>query len=526
VRDGLELARERPRQGRTRDVLDALCDLAEAPLHWCAGDVHTALSLLEGLEEEQSEGASRAMMVRTLAAVYASADRIEEIPALRAGFGCPVLLFRIWSPDAYAFLAMGEPEAALDEIDDLKAIAHLPDYLRCPPAELVVEALLALERVDEAAELVAAAAGSDHPSQLLMEARLARARGEDGRSAARAFEAAAQFRELGNVLNAWRAERLRAESLLAAGHVSEAEPVLRRVIAEALPGGEKLQARLAAEALTAAGLDPVADVSTPEAPVPLGERMVSVLFADVRGYTQLAGDTAPADLSSKMGAFHRWSRREIERQRGVVDKFAGDAVMATFNVAGNQVDHAESALQAAIALSDKAALLGLGVGVGIATGPAVVGQLTAGANLSVLGTTTNLAARLQTEAQGGEIVLDEEAHRRIRSDVDASRELLQVKGFKQPVPGYRIRRRLGAPAPVPSARPESNGSGGVKPARLGPLSRRESEVAMLVAQGLTNRQIAERLHISERTAEGHLDKIRSKLGLSNRAQVAAWVTER
>src|ERR1700694_3141684 len=53
------------------------------------------------------------------------------------------------------------------------------------------------------------------------------------------------------------------------------------------------------------------------------------------------------------------------------------------------------------------------------------------------------------------------------------------------------------------------------------LSRREREVAALVAEGLTNREIAQRLFISERTADGHLEHIREKLGTSSRAQVAA-----
>jgi trimeric autotransporter adhesin len=55
------------------------------------------------------------------------------------------------------------------------------------------------------------------------------------------------------------------------------------------------------------------------------------------------------------------------------------------------------------------------------------------------------------------------------------------------------------------------------------LSRREREVAALVAEGLSNREIAERLFISERTAEGHVEQIRNKLGFKSRSQVAAWV---
>lgn len=55
------------------------------------------------------------------------------------------------------------------------------------------------------------------------------------------------------------------------------------------------------------------------------------------------------------------------------------------------------------------------------------------------------------------------------------------------------------------------------------LSPRELEVARMVAQGFTNRQIGERLFISERTVDGHLEHIREKLGVSSRAQVSAWV---
>lgn len=63
------------------------------------------------------------------------------------------------------------------------------------------------------------------------------------------------------------------------------------------------------------------------------------------------------------------------------------------------------------------------------------------------------------------------------------------------------------------------------PARNSLLTARERQVIELVAEGLTNKQIAERLTISERTAESHLEQIRGKLGLHNRAQIAAWVSD-
>ncbi len=57
----------------------------------------------------------------------------------------------------------------------------------------------------------------------------------------------------------------------------------------------------------------------------------------------------------------------------------------------------------------------------------------------------------------------------------------------------------------------------------GPLSRRELNVAQLVAQGMTNREIADKLFIAERTAEGHVEHIRNKLGFHSRSQIASWV---
>ena len=61
--------------------------------------------------------------------------------------------------------------------------------------------------------------------------------------------------------------------------------------------------------------------------------------------------------------------------------------------------------------------------------------------------------------------------------------------------------------------------------RSEPLSQRERQVIALVTRGYTNRQIAEELVISERTADGHVNHILSKLGLSSRAQAAVWAVE-
>jgi DNA-binding CsgD family transcriptional regulator len=75
------------------------------------------------------------------------------------------------------------------------------------------------------------------------------------------------------------------------------------------------------------------------------------------------------------------------------------------------------------------------------------------------------------------------------------------------------------PTLVPERQPPSD-------KRTERLTRREREVAHLVARGLTNRQIASELSVSRNTANNHVARILRKLGLRSRAQIAAWVTER
>jgi class 3 adenylate cyclase len=173
-----------------------------------------------------------------------------------------------------------------------------------------------------------------------------------------------------------------------------------------------------------------------------GERLVTSMFADVRGYTELATSAAPADLADRLGTLYRWATAEVGRRHGIVDKFAGDAVMATFNAVGARVDHAVLALEAALALRDKSALMELPIGIGIAVGPAVVTR-SGDANVSVLGPATNLAARLQTAAGAGEILLSDEAFRRVEAWLSerglvAEPEALTLKGFESPQPAFRL----------------------------------------------------------------------------------------
>jgi len=78
----------------------------------------------------------------------------------------------------------------------------------------------------------------------------------------------------------------------------------------------------------------------------------------------------------------------------------------------------------------------------------VVGRLADSANVSVLGSVTNLAARLQAEAGAGEVVMSDETHRRVGDWLEAGgysaeKVTLHLKGFGQPVTAFRLEARAG-----------------------------------------------------------------------------------
>ena len=93
-----------------------------------------------------------------------------------------------------------------------------------------------------------------------------------------------------------------------------------------------------------------------------------------------------------------------------------------------------------------------------------------------------------------------------------------VRDGSGPAPGARSRAGA-APHGAGEAPHGAAGPGGA----AGPLAKREADVAQLVADGLTNKQIGARLFISERTVDSHVRSILNKLGVGSRAQIAAWV---
>jgi len=356
------------------------------------------------------------------------------------------------APQIRLRLATGRRDEAVELARQIAANAdRLAPY--SDALALAVEAFAAAGLVDEAQAVLdtgRAHAGNSRAALLdEAEGRILLARGAAAEArpilAAIAQEAAAR----GYRLVEWRARALAAEAAAGAGARHDAERELTAVAADADAAHAVLVrdgARAVAERLGFAlpVLEP-ADAGGADADlIRAGERLVTSMFADVRGYTALASATAPADLTDRIETLHRWAGAEVSRHFGFVDKFAGDAVMATFNATGTRLDHARDAVEAALALSGKAALLDLGVGIGIAVGPAVVQRTVVGGNVSVLGATTNLAARLQTAAAAGEIVLSDEAHRRVAGwleerGLDAVPQTLELKGFDGAQQAWRLR---------------------------------------------------------------------------------------
>jgi DNA-binding NarL/FixJ family response regulator len=93
------------------------------------------------------------------------------------------------------------------------------------------------------------------------------------------------------------------------------------------------------------------------------------------------------------------------------------------------------------------------------------------------------------------------------------------------IPDLELRDNFLHQASVLIPQPQSRSSLQVDKQDFGGLTRRERQVALLIAQGKSNRTIAEALVLGERTVEGHVSRILSKLGSTSRAQIAAWAVE-
>ncbi|HEY3313263.1 MAG TPA: adenylate/guanylate cyclase domain-containing protein [Anaerolineales bacterium] len=183
----------------------------------------------------------------------------------------------------------------------------------------------------------------------------------------------------------------------------------------------------------------------------LGGRRVNitVLFADIRGFTSYSETQSPERLVSVLNRYLAAAAEAVLEEEGTVDKFLGDAVMAWFNAPIPQEDHTMRAVRAAIRLRERVAQLHellpfesrLAFGVGIHTGEAVLGLIGSEKRLeyTAIGDSVNTAKRLQENAGKNQIVISGATYRRIKEQVlVASMEPLLVKGKREPVPVYEV----------------------------------------------------------------------------------------
>lgn len=156
-----------------------------------------------------------------------------------------------------------------------------------------------------------------------------------------------------------------------------------------------------------------------------GERQeVTVLFADIRGFTAYSENLPPEMLVEVLNRYFTMAVEPILAEDGTLDKFMGDAVMAFFNAPLPQDDHTLRAVRAALAMQNAIIQYNLSetthhpmsFGIGIHVGPAVVGNIGTSQqmNFTAIGDTVNVAKRLQENARGGQILLSQAAYEAVR----------------------------------------------------------------------------------------------------------------
>ena len=171
-------------------------------------------------------------------------------------------------------------------------------------------------------------------------------------------------------------------------------------------------------------------------------RTVTVLFCDLTGSTALGETLDPERLRALLARYFERMQAIVERHRGSVEKFIGDAVMAVFGVPLLHEDDALRAVRAALEMQDALPELGLRGRIGVMTGEVVTGT----AERLATGDAVNVAARLEQAAQPGEVLIGQPTLDLVRNAAEVEQiEPLQLKGKAQPVPAYRLLRVRDAP---------------------------------------------------------------------------------
>jgi class 3 adenylate cyclase len=177
------------------------------------------------------------------------------------------------------------------------------------------------------------------------------------------------------------------------------------------------------------------------------EREVTVLFADLSGFTSYSERHAPTEVVELLNAIWTAVVPIVTAEDGLIESFAGDGLLVIFNAVGNQPDHARRAVRAATRIRDAVDAVGAGSDaavprfhIGINSGPAFVGSVGAAGRrtFSAIGDTTNLGSRLLGAAGPGEIVVGETTWALLGDAQGEALEPLQMKGKRDPVRAWRL----------------------------------------------------------------------------------------
>jgi class 3 adenylate cyclase len=169
-------------------------------------------------------------------------------------------------------------------------------------------------------------------------------------------------------------------------------------------------------------------------------KVVTVLFADLAGFTSRAEAMDPEDVAALLDPYHARLKGELERFGGTVEKFIGDAVMAIFGAPVAHEDDPERAVRAALAIRDWAEEEGIELRVGVNTGEALVtlGASPAAGQTMAAGDVVNTAARLQAAAPVGGILVGEQTFRATERAIEfAETDPVEAKGKAEPLSAWQ-----------------------------------------------------------------------------------------
>jgi PAS domain S-box-containing protein len=179
---------------------------------------------------------------------------------------------------------------------------------------------------------------------------------------------------------------------------------------------------------------------------------VTMMFVDIRGFTGFAERFAPREVVQTLNCLFELAVPVITSHGGHVDKFVGDGLLAVFGAPEALADHADCAVEAALAIAGAAEERFQGdleIGIGIDSGTVVAGNVGGGGRLdfTVIGDAVNTAARIEsaTRTTGDTILFSDQTRRRLwRTELlTDEREAVPIKGKREPV-------RLFVPVPAGS----------------------------------------------------------------------------